>query len=439
MALSAVTAADIQLVCSGTATQVVNGTDTIFLFNGAPALKTSDGSDVDWYLTTDTLTAAASGVSENYMLNSGDGVAVRRADGWIVRYVFDYRDYIPSLAITDVSPNCLSTDMTLEGTIPELAYTNLYGQKRVLDHEYETRFTSLSWGGDDWTDSLVVMSDLNLHTGVNNLPERMLKDGEITVSIDSLWRAELEMPVLNVVSATVTAKAVASHPTSLTTARGSAQENEALRPTSQTVLDGSAPLEILFESHPSSTNGTFYLWTIYKETNELARRTDENTRFNFVEPGHYRVVNKTTNAYCPCTDSSDPDCAVDSTEFLIAVSESYLHVPQVFTPNGDGMNDEFRVDYQSIAEFDCRVYNRWGKLVYEWTDPAKGWDGTINGRPAPEGAYYYVIRAKGTDADKDAGYISKIAYQKKLKEADATRLLIGIYQLSGDINLLRGK
>ena len=73
--------------------------------------------------------------------------------------------------------------------------------------------------------------------------------------------------------------------------------------------------------------------------------------------------------------------------------------------------------------------------MYEWTDPAKGWDGTINGKPAPEGAYVYVIRALGTDAT--AGYTTKLKYTKA-REKDPTAL-IGVYQLSGDINLIRGK
>jgi hypothetical protein len=74
--------------------------------------------------------------------------------------------------------------------------------------------------------------------------------------------------------------------------------------------------------------------------------------------------------------------------------------------------------------------------VYEWSDPAKGWDGTIGGKPAAEGAYFYVIRALGTDADENAKYILKPIYKKKLKKQDEA--LIGVYQLSGSINLLRG-
>ena len=123
-------------------------------------------------------------------------------------------------------------------------------------------------------------------------------------------------------------------------------------------------------------------------------------------------------------------------EVTVNISESYLAVPNVFTPNGDGQNDEFRVAYRSLREFHCWVYNRWGHLVFEWTDPAKGWDGTISGgRPAAEGAYFYVIRALGTDAAKNAKYSAKASYKKKKANADES--VIGVYQLSGDINLLR--
>ena len=124
-------------------------------------------------------------------------------------------------------------------------------------------------------------------------------------------------------------------------------------------------------------------------------------------------------------------------EVTVAVAESYLAVPNVFTPNGDGKNDEFRVAYRSLRDFHIWVYNRWGKLVYESTDPAKGWDGNINGRPAAEGAYFYVVRAMGTDADKNASFMMKASYNKKKLNADES--VLGIYQMSGDINLLRGK
>ncbi|MEI6766703.1 MAG: gliding motility-associated C-terminal domain-containing protein [Bacteroidota bacterium] len=84
----------------------------------------------------------------------------------------------------------------------------------------------------------------------------------------------------------------------------------------------------------------------------------------------------------------------DTVEVKHRADFSYT-VPNVFTPNGDGYNDTFKVKSSGLTEIDAQVFNRWGKLVYKWTDPLKGWDGKIKGTNASEGVYYYVIKLKG--------------------------------------------
>jgi gliding motility-associated-like protein len=94
----------------------------------------------------------------------------------------------------------------------------------------------------------------------------------------------------------------------------------------------------------------------------------------------------------------------DSAKVLIDVDlEMTEHIPSAFTPNGDGMNDLFRVrglKYQRIVEF--KVYNRWGEVVYDYrTGDAQGWDGTYKGEPCDMGVYNYsVILAKAGEAEK---------------------------------------
>lgn len=439
MLATSVAAAGLNLECAGKATQVVQGTDTIFVFAGAPELKTSDGSLVDWYLTTDTTTAVLTNSATNYNLSSGDGVAVRVGSRWLVRYVFSYADIHPNIQISDVQPNCRSTIVTVEGTIPEATYRTFSGLNK-LERHHTASFTTLAWSGEAWQDSLAMMDINTLHIGANTLDERMLRESTVAICTDGALAEVLGLSRDSVISASVTPHAVSSAPTSVTTVRGEAGEksNEIERPIEAGTLKGSAPLDILFKSNPTPSV-EFFQWEVYFGTQQIAKRSDQDMRFTFLEPGNYRVVSKVLNTFCPCQDQTDPDCAIDSTEFTIAVSVSMLRVPNAFSPNGDGANDEFRVEYRSIKEFHCWVYNRWGKLVYEWTDPAKGWDGTINGQPAPEGAYYYVIRALGTDADKNAGYVSQISYKKKDKTEAQRDALIGVYQLAGDINLLRGK
>ena len=70
-----------------------------------------------------------------------------------------------------------------------------------------------------------------------------------------------------------------------------------------------------------------------------------------------------------------------------------VYIPNVFTPNGDGQNDVFYATIKGARCFDCKIYNRWGVLIYEWKDVTKGWNGTIqqSGKPASDGTYYYII------------------------------------------------
>ncbi len=69
------------------------------------------------------------------------------------------------------------------------------------------------------------------------------------------------------------------------------------------------------------------------------------------------------------------------------------YIPNVFTPNGDGSNDVFKVIIKDAKCFDGKIYNRWGVLVYQWGDALKGWDGVImqTNLPASDGVYYYII------------------------------------------------
>jgi gliding motility-associated-like protein len=49
----------------------------------------------------------------------------------------------------------------------------------------------------------------------------------------------------------------------------------------------------------------------------------------------------------------------------------------------------------NIANYECLIYNRWGKLVFSSTDIKLSWDGKINGNPADEGTYFYIIKCSG--------------------------------------------
>lgn len=87
--------------------------------------------------------------------------------------------------------------------------------------------------------------------------------------------------------------------------------------------------------------------------------------------------------------------------YEVTISTSLLEVPNLITPDSkSGSNRVFKVKYQSLVSYEMWVYNRWGIELFHSTDPSEGWDGTYNGSTVPTGAYYYVVKATGTDGEK---------------------------------------
>lgn len=185
---------------------------------------------------------------------------------------------------------------------------------------------------------------------------------------------------------------------------------------SDTKLAGSAPLniEILNNASPASFFNQWCLSTDKNFSNCMIHSSETDFRYTFEQHGTYYLQLEVTNNVP--SDLPEKNC-ISTSMYTIEVVNSLLEVPNVFTPNGDGKNDEFRVSYKSLISFKGYVYNMWGRLLYAWDDPAKGWDGTIGGVPAAEGAYMYIIEAVGADKDEDG---------KPMK-----------YVYRGDINLLR--
>jgi len=86
------------------------------------------------------------------------------------------------------------------------------------------------------------------------------------------------------------------------------------------------------------------------------------------------------------------DGCVDSGAVQVIVLKP-LVVPNVFSPNGDGINDTWVIRYlNKYPSADVQVFNRWGQPVYHVTGYTMPWDGTYKGQPQPIGTYYWIIR-----------------------------------------------
>jgi len=136
----------------------------------------------------------------------------------------------------------------------------------------------------------------------------------------------------------------------------------------------------------------------------VERNCDELVEHIYAEPGCYEPFLVVMNRDLPeCRDTAyldieTPQCAPG---YIYVDRASLLEVPNIFSPNGDGVNDYFQVHAQTLKKFSGKIVNRYGRVVYEWTDwenMESGWDGRLNGTTkATPGVYYYIIEAEGYD------------------------------------------
>ncbi|HHM20681.1 MAG TPA: gliding motility-associated C-terminal domain-containing protein [Bacteroidetes bacterium] len=77
---------------------------------------------------------------------------------------------------------------------------------------------------------------------------------------------------------------------------------------------------------------------------------------------------------------------------LLRACEECLYIPNIFSPNGDGINDVFRTfPACDLTDYHQRIFDRWGNIVFESFSPNQHWDGNFNGQKANPGTYIYFI------------------------------------------------
>lgn len=183
-------------------------------------------------------------------------------------------------------------------------------------------------------------------------------------------------------------------------------------------FSGSAPIVAVFHANPSHADGwqANYEWrfTTEQSAEPYLIRYEEDTEVTFTKAGSHKIVCYATFKKGDYVIEYTADHWAENTPLQCTVAESKLEMPNAFSPNGDGINDIYKAkdSYRSLVEFHAYIYNRWGQLLFDWTNPADGWDGTHNGKPVKDGVYYVLVKAKGADGIK--------------------------YNIRRDVNLLRG-
>jgi len=110
----------------------------------------------------------------------------------------------------------------------------------------------------------------------------------------------------------------------------------------------------------------------------------------------------------------------DQATVLVLVSDVPFFIPEAFSPNGDGINDEFEI--KGIAKYktvEIEIFNRWGNVVYKSNNYGEGqgksgfWDGVagqgvrIGSGPVPSGTYFYVLKLDGKEKINGAIYLDR--------------------------------
>jgi gliding motility-associated-like protein len=171
-------------------------------------------------------------------------------------------------------------------------------------------------------------------------------------------------------------------------------------------LGGSAPCEITFTAIP--TDAAIYHEWEFSSTSDFEDILDRYSDNVFT----YTFNNQGTTYVRYIAGDNAGACFYEGDVYSISIGVSSLECPNAFSPyNQDGVNDEWKVSYQSLISFECHIFNRWGTEICSFTDPSQGWDGRYKGKFVPSGTYFYVIKAEGSDGVK--------------------------YKKSGDINILK--
>ncbi len=107
----------------------------------------------------------------------------------------------------------------------------------------------------------------------------------------------------------------------------------------------------------------------------------------------YTVPSQTTNYVVTGTDENG--CMNTDTVTITVDGEMQVYIPNIFSPDGNGNNDRVFVMGPRLSNFEFKIFDRWGRKLFETTDQKIGWDGTFNGNPVPQQVVTYIV--KGTD------------------------------------------
>ena len=321
---------------------------------------------------------------------------------WVVNYDDYYLELNDLFAFGEDTPRD-PVSFRVDGNCDDIPYVEINGNPRKLDREMELSYYTL-----EWKESVPKWDRVTAYTTIKEVPQPLCNTIFTLTGDRFLKEWNLEAPVVEThgeyETRAVSCRSTAYQENSDTGGEtGGETDGETGDDDSQDGLGGSAPVHIVFTGYPtdSSVGGAvvFRVWEIATDPDfeqVLYQFYQDVLDYTFYDPGTFYVRYKVDNGFGTCE-------YCDETVYQVTISESEIDdvkmIPNVFAPGG-GSDNYWKVNCKSIVEFHCWIFNRWGNLVYEYTDPNGHWDGTSNGKLVDTGVYFYVLTATGSDGVK---------------------------------------
>ena len=316
---------------------------------------------------------------------------------WVVDYSA-HPFWVADLTLA-ADTDCATTWLSVDGQGAPIPYYSINGVQQTLSRDLTLTYSNLEFNTTTFayeqvtgTETLTGFSNELIHCSPHLCETNFTLSGD---RFQRVWGEEQSFtsPIYPPV-------AVAAETSALQTEREVDNEQKV-----ETTIGGSGPVEVTFSAAVTDA-AVFHQWQLSgdSEFNLLTLQySDLEFTYTFREQG-------TTYVRFVCANDVG-ECEYQGETYEVFIGESDLQCPNAFSPGtSEGTNDEWRVSYKSIIEFECHIFDRRGRQLAHLTDPSQGWNGKIGGKAVPAGVYFYVIKAKGSDGKK--------------------------YNLSGDINVV---
>lgn len=412
---------DAQVTFAGSSEKVINikpeastGLNSIFVVydtDGVTANYKSKGGKVTWMRYADLggghaqeIAFKADGANSSVDLGAQDcGYIIE--DGtdryyfWVVNYA-NHHARFDDLSFAE-DQECDRARLSFSGSAGRIPYFSITGVPKELSRNLVVDYYTLKYNEETMSyDQMEASQTFDYIEGTIGV-FAPLCDTRFTLSGDRFlkeWGHQIEISTSSYSAIAVDAQTIAEQ---------SQRDADNEQKVDDSTLGGSAPVEVHFAAAVSDA-AIFREWQMLSDS-EFEVITD---RFQLLDFDYTFRHNGNTYVRFVANNAAGT-CEYVGETYDVYIGDSDLLCPNAFSPNGDGVNDEWKVSYKSIVDFECHIFNRWGQEMISFTNPAQGWDGRYKGKIVPTGAYFYVIKAKGSDGRK--------------------------YNLSGDINIIHSE